>query len=146
MNHLLARFFHLTKPHLPDGLQQPQREAIVDLLNLCRIADHKLLPSEEFVEAVELGGFSWESEIPLILFSAKSLQLTDTLHDSAVDRAAFLQKVAERLGTSEVRTHAIAVCQALFLVDGEFVQQERVLFREIKRAFGWPEDTEPGGN
>ncbi len=125
MNHLLAKFFHLTKEHAPDGLEQTQREAIIDLLSLCRIADHKLLPCEEFVEATELGSFSWESKVPMVVYWAKSLQQTDLVRPSAEARAEFLKSVASRLGASEIQTHAISVCQEMFLADAEFASQKK---------------------
>ena len=144
MNHLLAKFFHLTKEIAPDGLLQAQREAIIDLLNLCRIADHKLLPCEEFVEATELGSFSWESKVPLVVYAADSLRRTDLVHRTAEARAVFLKSVADRLGASEMQTHAISVCKELFMADHEFAPQEKMLFREIKQAFGWPDEQADG--
>ncbi len=96
------------------------------------------------MEATELGSFSWESKVPMVVYWAKSLQQADLVRPSAEARAEFLKSVASRLGASEIQTHAISVCQEMFLADAEFALQEKMLFSEIQRAFGWPEEPTAG--
>ena len=139
MNHLLERFFHLTKEAAPDGLQQAQREAIIDLLNLCRTCDHHFQPREEYVEAVELKGFTWAGKIPLVVYTANSLQQTETAFPSADARAQLLADISTRLADTEVKTHAVTVAKELFIADGEFSPHEREFYHEIKHALGWPD-------
>lgn len=138
MHQLLAHYFRAYSPATQDGLEQPQREAIIDLLNFCRIADEKLLPAEEALSAGEVGRFNWDSSVPLVAYAADSLDRVTPIVRSAIQRELFLADMAHRLQTTEAKTSAVVFCQSMFLADGDFSVPERAVFREIKSAFGWP--------
>jgi hypothetical protein len=138
MNLKFLRIFNLSAPVATDGLQQPQREAIVDLLNFCRLADDKLVVVEEETGAAVEAELHWESHQPLVSYAADSLARSErVLHDEKL-RREFIQDVAERLNTTELKSRAIGICLDMFKADGEFAPQERDIFVEIRRAMGWP--------
>ena len=141
MNTKLLRLFHSSPRTAPDGLQQSQREAIVDVLHFCRIADDKLVVVEEDVEARVEAALNWESTVPLVTYAADSLARAEQIVDNPELRAQFIRSVADRLVSTELKTRAISICRDMFIADGQFVEQERVVFREIKRALGWPDGT-----
>ena len=139
MHKKLFRLFNTSAPTAPDGLQQFQREAIVDLLNFCRIADDKLLVVEEEAGAAVEASLNWESTVPLVTYGAESLVRAEQAVNDPELRAEFIQRVADRLETTELKTRAVSLCLDMFYADGEFVEKERQVFGEIKRALGWPD-------
>ena len=140
MNQKLLRLFKASPRTAPDGLQQFQREAIVDLLHFCRIADDKLVVVEENVEAKVEADLNWESTVPLVTYAADSLARAEKTINNPELRAQFIWSVADRLVSTELKTRAIGICLDMFKADGEFVDKERLVFREIKQALGWPKD------
>ena len=141
MNIKLLHLFHPSPSASADGLQQFQREAIIDLLNFCRIADEKLLVAEEEAGAAVEAPLSWESPVPLVTYGAQSLVRAEQSILNEESRAQFIQSVADRLNTTELKTRAVSICLDMFYADREFVEKERQVFREIKRALGWPDGT-----
>ena len=67
MPSLIRKLFH--KSEAPnDGLTQPQREAIVDLLNYCMYADNLVMLAEDRLIADTVAKFNWDSKVPFDQF------------------------------------------------------------------------------
>jgi hypothetical protein len=63
MPSLIRKLFH--KSEAPnDGLTQPQREAIVDLLNYCMYADDSVFLAEDRLIADTVAKFNWDPKVP----------------------------------------------------------------------------------
>ena len=72
MPSLIRKLFH--KSEAPtDGLTQPQREAIVDLLNYCMYADNLIFLAEDRLIADTVAKFNWDPKIPFDQFDVRSI-------------------------------------------------------------------------
>lgn len=123
-----------------DGLAQSEREALVDLLNFCRLADERLTTAEECFGLLQEARFGWEGATSLTAYAAESLARAEQAISTAETRAGFLHSIATRLTTTELRSQAVSLSKKMFDADGRFVAAEHTAFREIKTAFGWPTD------
>jgi hypothetical protein len=137
MSSFLRRLFSTTASP-SDGLNQPQREAILDLLNFCMCADEKLLVEEVITIDDEVQALSWDPAVDFWKFAAQSRERASAAVATPEARQAALASISDRLQTAEAKTNAIGLCQKVFHADGDFAQVERTVFLEIKRAFGWP--------
>lgn len=120
-----------------DGLSQSQREAIVDLLHYCMCADKELFPCEVDAFQDEIERFNWDPGVDFEPYAARSLEQAHGAVSSDELRQKALSSIASRLATDEAKSQALALCPQIFLADGHFAQEERAIFVEIKRAFGW---------
>ena len=117
MPSLIRKLFH--KSEAPkDGLTQPQREAIVDLLNYCMYADNLVFLAEDRLIADTAAKFNWDSKVPFDQFDARSVNNARNASESQVYRDRFLASIRDRLGSAEVKGQALDLCQELFLADG----------------------------
>jgi len=138
MSTFLRRLFSTTA-NPADGLIQPQREAVIDLLNFCMCADQKLLLDEEITLDDEIQGFSWDPAVDFMKFATQSRERAKLAVATPEMRHDALASISRRLQTTEAKTNALDLCQKVFHADGEYAPVERTVFAEIKRAFGWPE-------
>jgi hypothetical protein len=134
MSTLFTRLFKPTAK-TTDGLTQPQREAIVDLLNFCSYADDRLTLAEDKVVSDQLALCEWHPAVPLELFVSRSVTRARTALESPDQRAGFLSDIAERLENSPARTRALELCKILFRADGAYAKDEETTFSEIERIF-----------
>src|ERR1051325_5131930 len=117
MPSLIRKLFHKSKaPN--DGLSQPQREAIVYLLNYCMYAANLLMLSEDRLIADTVAKFNWDPKVPFDQFDARSVSNARNASESQVYRDQFLASITDRLGTAAVKAQALDLCQELFLADG----------------------------
>src|SRR5262249_49846371 len=98
-----------------DGLSQPQREAIVDLLNYCMYADNFVFLAEDRLKADTVAKFNWESKTPFDQFDARSVGNARNAKENQVCRDQFLASIKDRLGTAAVKGKPLYLCQELFL-------------------------------
>jgi tellurite resistance protein len=137
MSTFLRRLFSSTASPA-DGLTQPKREAIVDLLNFCMCADEKLLLDEMITIDDEIQGFSWDPAVDFMTFATQSRERAMVAVATPETRQTALASISDRLQTTEAKTNALDLCQKVFHSDGEYAPVERSVFQEIKHAFGWP--------
>jgi len=131
MPSLIRELFH--KPEaVKDGLTQPQREAIVDLLNYCMYADNLVMLAEDRLIADTAAKFNWESKTPFDQFDARSTSNARNARDSQVYRDKFLTSIKDRLGTAAVRGKALDLCQELFLADGAQSEEEEEVLQNLR--------------
>src|ERR1043166_6327803 len=110
MPSLIRKLFH--KSEAPnDGLTQPQREAIVDLLNYCMYADNLIFLAEDRLIADTVAKFNCYPRVPFDQFDARSINNARNARESQVYRDQFLASIRDRLGTAAVQGEALDLCQ-----------------------------------
>jgi hypothetical protein len=126
MPSLIRKFSH--KSEAPkDGLTQPQREAIVDLLNYCMYADNLIFLAENRLITDTVAKSNWDPKVPFDQFDARSINNARTARESQVYRDKFLASIRDRLDTAAVKGQALDLCQELFLADGARSDEEHVV-------------------
>ena len=131
MPSLLKKLFG--KPETPkDGLNQPQREAIVDLLNYCMYADNLVMLAEDRLITDTVKKFNWESKVPFDQFALRSIDNARSARESQVHREKFLGSIKDRLSTDAVKAQALDLCQELFVADGSRSDEEEDVFQNLR--------------
>jgi hypothetical protein len=113
----VAPFFQ-PKTAVKDGLTQPQREAIADLLHYCMYADNHIALAEAAVITDVVSTFAWDPNISFESFEARSIAAARAAKESPDGRKTFLDAINQRLTTARSRTLALEVCKKLFVADG----------------------------
>ena len=132
MPSLLRKLFR--KSEAPnDGLSQPQREAIVDLLNYCMYADNLVMLAEDRLIADTVAKFNWDPKVPFDQFDARSIGNARNARESQVYRDQFLTSIRDRLGTASVKGKALALCQELFIADGARSDEEDAVLQNLRK-------------
>ena len=130
MPSLIRKLFH--KSEAPkDGLTQPQREAIVDLLNYCMYADNSVFLAEDRLITDAVARFNWDPKIPFDQFDARSIGNARKARESQVYRDQFLASITDRLDTAAVKRRALDLCQELFLADGSRSDDEDAVLQKL---------------
>lgn len=119
-----------------DGLTQPQREAIADLLYFCEFADNHIALAEDQVVDAVIASLSWDPNISVESYEAVALgKVREAKADpSAADE--FFVSVRRRLDTPHARELALSVCKKLFLADGVQTEKETLLLATIRKVLG----------
>ena len=131
MPSLIRKLFH--KSEAPnDGLTQPQREAIVNLLNYCMYADNLIFVAEDRLIADTVAKFNWDSKVPFDQFVLRSTDNARNARESQVYRDQFLASIRDRLGTAAVKGQALDLCQELFVADGARSDEEDVVLQNLR--------------
>jgi uncharacterized tellurite resistance protein B-like protein len=116
-----------------DCLTQPQREAIVDLLNYCMYADNLVMLAEDRLIADTAAKFNWDSKLPFDQFEARSVGNARNARESQVYRDKFLRSISDRLSTDAVKAQALDLCQELFLADGARSDEEDAVLQNLRQ-------------
>lgn len=126
----------------PDDGEQRQREALIDLLLWVMYADESLsLPENQMLGQLEDG--EWSGVMPPRQYvNAALARVRDVLGDQE-KTTAFLEQVAERLGTPEMRQHAYDAACDFAQVDGDVSSKEHAFLRQTHRTFALPEPDLP---
>src|SRR6516225_378024 len=132
MPSLIRKLFHRSEAPR-DGLTQPQREAIVDLLNYCMYADNLVMLAEDRLIADTVAKFDWESKTPFDQFDARSVGNARNARESQVYRDKFLTSIGDRLSTDAVKAQALDLCQQLFLADGVQSEEEEEVLQNLRQ-------------
>jgi hypothetical protein len=131
MPSLIRKLFH--KSEAPkDGLTQPQREAIVDLLNYCMYADNLVFIAEDRLIADTVAKFNWDSTVPFDQFDVRSIDNARNASENPGYRAKFLTSIRDRLDTAPVKGKALDLVQELFLADGARSDEEDVVLHNLR--------------
>jgi hypothetical protein len=131
MPNLIKKLFH--KSEAPtDGLTQPQREAIVDLLNYCMYADDLIMLAEDRLITDTVAKFNWDSKVPFDQFVLRSTDNARNARESQVYREKFLASIRDRLDTAAVKGQALDLCQELFVADGARSDEEDDVFQNLR--------------
>jgi hypothetical protein len=132
MPSLIKKLFHKSEAS-KDGLTQPQREAIVDLLNYCMYADNFVFLAEDRFITDTVAKFNWESKVPFDQFVLRSTDNARNARESQVYRDQFLASIRDRLGTAAVKGKALDLCQELFIADGARSDEEEDVFQNLRK-------------
>ena len=116
-----------------DGLTQPQREAIVDLLNYCMYADNLVFIAEDRLIADTVAKFNWDSTVPFDQFDVRSIDNARNASENPGYREKFLGSIRDRLDTGTVKGQALDLCQELFLADGARSEEEDAVLQNLKQ-------------
>ena len=131
MPSLIRKLFH--KSQAPtDGLIQPQREAIVDLLNYCMYADDLVFLAEDRLITDTVAKFNWDPKVPFDQFDARSVSNARNARESQVYKDQFLASIKDRLATAAVKGKALDLCQELFLADGARSDEEDAVLQNLR--------------
>ena len=131
MPSLIRKLFH--KSETPkDGLTQPQREAIVDLLNYCMYADNLVFIAEDRLITDTVAKFNWDSTVPFDQFDVRSIDDARNASENPGYREKFLASIRDRLGTTAVKGKALNLCQELFLADGARSEEEDAVLQNLR--------------
>ena len=132
MPSLIRKLFH--KSEAPtDGLTQPQREAIVDLLNYCMYADDLIFLAEDRLITDTVAKFNWDPKVPFDQFDARSVSNARNARESQVYRDKFLGSISDRLSTDAIKAQALDLCQELFLADGARSDEEDAVLQNLRQ-------------
>ena len=132
MPNLIRKLFHKSEGP-KDGLTQPQREAIVDLLCYCMYADNLVMLAEDRLITDTVAKFNWESKTPFDQFAVRSVGNARNARESQVYRNKFLASIKDRLDTAAVKGKALDLCQELFLADGSRSDEEEDVFQNLRK-------------
>jgi hypothetical protein len=113
MPSLIRKLFHKSDASQKGGLTQPQREAIVDLLNYCMYADNLIFLAEDRLIADTVAKFNWDSKVPFDQFDVRSIGNARNARENQGHRDQFLASIRDRLGTAAVKGQAMDLCQEL---------------------------------
>jgi hypothetical protein len=116
-----------------DGLTQPQREAIVDLLNYCMYADNLIFLAEDTLIADTVVKFNWDSKVPFDQFDVRSIDNARNARENQGYRDRFLASIRDRLGTAAVKGQAFDLCQELFVADGARSDEEDAVLQNLRK-------------
>ena len=115
-----------------DGLTQPQREAIVDLLNFCMYADDLVMLAEDRLITDTAAKFNWDSTVPFDQFDVRSIDNARNASENQGYKDRLLASISDRLGTAAVKGRALDLCQELFLADGARSDEEDVVLQNLR--------------
>ena len=115
-----------------DGLQQAQREAIVDLLNYCMFADNFVARAEKQLVTATGATLDWDRNISFEVYEGGSIGKARRAKDEAAFRKTFLDSIKQRLDTKQSRELALGLCRDLFVADANMAANEATELAAIK--------------
>ena len=127
----ISRLFH-QKHSASDGLTQPQREAVADLLHYCMYADNHIALAETKVISDLVGTLGWEPNTSFETFEVRSIAAARAAKEDIAARKTFLDSIKRRLNSPASRDMALNSCKKLFNADG-VSPKETALLAEITR-------------
>jgi hypothetical protein len=132
MPSLIRKLFH--KSEAPkDGLTQPQREAMVDLLTYCMYADNFVFLAEDRFITDTVAKFNWDSKVPFDQFVLRSIDNARNASENQGYRDRFLASIRDRLDTAAAKGQALDLCQELFVADGARSDEEDAVLQNLRK-------------
>jgi hypothetical protein len=119
-------------PQNTDGLTQPAREAIVDVLHYCMYADRHIAAREdEFIETAART-LDWDPKISYEYYEGKSSgEVRAALADKRA-KEAFFESLKQRLPGKQERSLALKLATDLSGSDGQTTQAEARAVDELR--------------
>ena len=131
---LIRKLFHKSEASAQkDGLTQPQREAMVDLLNYCMYADNFVFLAEDRFITDTVAKFNWDSKVPFDQFVVRSIDNARNATENQGYKDRFLASINDRLGTDAVKAQALDLCRELFVADGSRSDEEEDVFQKLRK-------------
>ena len=114
-----------------DGLNQSQREAIVDLLNYCSFVDHNISISEsDLIDGLEYQ-LHWDANTDFDYYENKSVGLVRGVLDQPESVTEFLKEVRTRLDSPKSREVALGLVDKIIKTDGKVTAEESQAYAAI---------------
>jgi len=132
MSFSFSRLFN-QKSATNDGLSQPQREALVDLLHFCLYADNHIALAETDVLDAAVSTLTWDPRTSFASYEGRSIAGARAAKESTAAREEFLKSIRLRLDEPEARARAFDLCKQLFVADGVQSDQETVVLARIQQ-------------
>ena len=134
MPSLIRKLFHKSDASSQnDGLTQPQREAIVDLLNYCMYADNFVFLEEDRFITDTVAKLDWDPKVPFDYIAVRSIDNARNATENRGYRDQFLASIRNRLGTTAVKGQALDLCQELFVADGARSDEEDAVLQNLRK-------------
>lgn len=136
MPHSVKKLFVKSGNPKSDGLQQAQREAIVDLLHYCMYADNLVaLKEDSFINNVA-ATLSWDTNISFETYEGSSIGNARRAKENAAYREEFLRSVSERLENKATRELAFGLVKDLFNADADLSEKETQSLPALRKVLG----------
>ena len=117
---MVKTLFNTASAHeATDGLQQEEREALIDFLLFCEFADNHLSLAEDKILQEEIGRFSWDAVIDIDIYISSAAGRARQAKVNVKTEESFLKNAASRLQSSHAKTVAKTLMAKLFRSDGE---------------------------
>lgn len=118
-----------------DGLEQPQREALIDLLLLAMYADNHLALSEKEQLEGQLQTFDWRSGTTPDIYIEEATAKVRAADKADDTRDEFIGDISTRLATADARELGLALCKQLFQTDADVGSDEIQFLNQLRSAF-----------
>jgi hypothetical protein len=132
---ILRKLFFSRDEVEADGLDQAQREAIIDLLLLATFSDDYVDLSERTIVDKTVERFNWDSPISVDDYIQSSTARAKEAGSSKQSRECFLVDISQRLGTKEHKYRALRLCNLLLYADADLQLTEVQFIRKIVSIF-----------
>ena len=132
----LTKLFR-ANPKPDDGLTQPQREAIADLLHYCMYADNHIALAEEKIVEETMSVLNWDPGASFESYETRSIARAREAKEHPDARETLFNSIKNRLASSKAaRALALDVCHQLFVSDGIETEKEALLETRLKQLLG----------
>jgi hypothetical protein len=119
----------------PDGWNQTQREAMIDLCLLGMYSDDLIsLSEQDFIED-EATHLTWESSISFSGYLERTIPKIRSAKGNSEHVEDLLQSIGDRLGSDELKRRASIEMEKLIASDG-VVKLEEQFLSEVHRVMG----------
>jgi hypothetical protein len=119
----------------PDGWNQTQREAMIDLCLLGMYSDDLISLSEQDFMENEATHLKWESAISFSGYLQRTIPKIRSAKGDSQNVEDLLQSIGDRLGSDELKRRASSEMEKLIAVDG-VVKLEEQFLSEVHRVMG----------
>ncbi|MBC2602499.1 hypothetical protein [Puniceicoccus vermicola] len=128
----ILKHLYSQKSEHTDGLNQEEREAILDLLLFAVYADNHLSLAEDRIIKNEVERLQWESGTSIDYYVDEATGSARAALSSETREAQFLESIQTRLKSPEARNRALSLLSKLFYSDGE-TREERNFAQKIRQ-------------
>lgn len=125
-------FTPTTQPN--DGMTQPGREAIVDLLHFGVYADSHIALAEDKMVETTARTLNWDPNISFDYYEGRSIGEVRRVRKDEKERNEFFQTIRDRLPKTEDRKLALSLVEQVFACDGATSSAETQVLPMIRRA------------
>ena len=119
-----------------DGLDQAQREAIIDLLLIATYSDDYVDVNETRILDKTIERFNWNSDTPIDDYVQSVEARVKEARSSQSSTSELLGDISDRLRTQEGRYRALNLCNVLLYSDTDLLSAEVDFLRKASKVFG----------
>lgn len=119
-----------------DGLDQAQREAIIDLLLIATYSDDYVDVNETRILDKTIERFNWNSDTSIDDYVQSVEAKVKEARSSQSSTSKLLSNISDRLKTGEGRYRALNLCNVLLYSDSDLLGAEVDFLKNVSKAFG----------